>query len=202
MAEVDVDAYTGRWYNVYYDLPTVAFSTPDCQTAFYAKVGSGAPTLTVNNSGLCFESIDLGCTGNPASFQVDGQTTYITGLASQKGGAAAGDLRLNLDGVGREASYRIAKLVPKTFGAGYYQYSVVSDDTGVILYVLARDVPDFFETYDAEVRDFLKEYGFKGPLFKPLKNKQNGCPVGDAIYANAFDSAAAPPVLANDATSA
>lgn len=158
----------------------------------------------MNNSGLCFESIDLGCTGNPASFQVDGQTpTYITGLASQKGGAAAGDLSLNLDGVGREASYRIAKLGPKTFGEGYYQYSVVSDDTGVILYVLARDVPDFFETYDAEVvRDFLKEYSFKGPLFKPLKNKHNGCPVGDAIYANAFDSAAAPPVLADDATSA
>ena len=40
------------------------------------------------------------------------------------------------------------------------------------------------------------------PLFKPLKNKHNGCPVGDAIYANAFDSAAAPPVLADDATSA
>ena len=151
--------YTGRWYNVYYDLPTLPFSTPDCQTAFYAKVESEYPILTVNNSGLCYANIGLGCTGNPADYKVNGQTpTYITGHASQKGGAAAGDLTLNLDGVGRESTYRIAKLGPKTYGAGYYQYSVVSDDSGVILFVLARDVDEFFATYDDEVLDFLKKY--------------------------------------------
>ena len=48
--------------------------------------------------------------------------------------------------------------------------SVVSDDSGVILFVLARDVDDFFATYDDEVLDFLKKYDFKGPLFKPRKN--------------------------------
>ena len=44
----------------------------------------------------------------------------------------------------QDASYRICALGEATFGAGYYQYSIVTDDSGFSLYVLARDVEGFF----------------------------------------------------------
>ena len=80
----------------------------------------------------------------------------------------------------------------------------MSDDSGVILFVLARDVDDFFATYDDEVLAFLKKYDFKGPLFKPRKNVQDpsNCPAGDAIYFRQFDPASPPPVLADQDMSA
>jgi len=175
---VDIDAYAGRWYNVRYDIFTTLFNSPDCSSAFYAvanKTEDGV-TVFVNNSGL-----DYSLTGK-------GKPIYLTGEATNSG-PPAGDLALQLEGVPRVATYRIAKLGPATFGAGYYQYSIVTDDSGLSLYVLARDVDAYFDTYDKEVKEWLKEYGFKGPLWKTYKNEQENCP--DSIYSgNPWDPVA------------
>ena len=65
----------------------------------------------------------------------------------------------------------------------------------LFLYVLARNVDDYFEKYDDEVQDFLKKSGYKGLLLKPRKNNQDNCPA--VIYEpNAFDPSTPPPVLA------
>ena len=76
--DVDFDAYTGRWYNVYYNYPTLAFSQPDCATAFYGKITSAEfPAISVNNSGLCSSPNALGCTGNPSTIDGGQTATYI-----------------------------------------------------------------------------------------------------------------------------
>ena len=73
------------------------------------------------------------------------------------------------------------------------EYAVVGGE--LFLYVLARNVDDYFEKYDDEVQDFLKKSGYKGLLLKPRKNNQDNCPA--VIYEpNAFDPSTPPPVLA------
>jgi len=140
---MDFDAYTGRWYNVYYNYPTLAFSQPDCATAYYGKITSAEfPAISVNNSGLCSSPNAIGCTGNPST--IDGGTaTYILGTASKDDASTDGDLNLQFTGVPRASVYSIIKLGPKTYGAGYYEYAVVGGE--LFLYVLARDVDAYFE---------------------------------------------------------
>ena len=108
----------------------------------------------------------------------------ILGTASKDDASTDGDLNLQFTGVPRASTYSIIKLGPKTFGVGYYEYAVVGGE--LFLYVLARDVDAYFEKYDDEVQDFLKESGYTGFLLKPRKNNQDNCP--DVIYEpNAFD---------------
>jgi len=169
--DVDISKYVGRWYNVRYDYFTLLFNSPDCATAYYEVTNETVSSVSifVNNSGVDY----------------DGKTAiFLTGEAINSG-PPAGDLTLQLEGVPRAATYRIAKLGPETYGAGYYEYSVVTDPDGLSLYVLARDVDEYFATYDEEVKDWLKDNGWKGVLWKSLKNKQDGCP--PSIYGNAWD---------------
>ena len=68
---------------------------------------------------------------------------YILGTASKDDSSTDGDLNLQFTGVPRASTYSIIKLGPKTFGAGYYEYAVVGGE--LFLYVLARDVDEYFE---------------------------------------------------------
>ena len=43
-----------------------------------------------------------------------------------------------------------------------YEYSIISDNGALGLFVLARDVPRFEALYEAEVEDFLFQNGFTG----------------------------------------
>merc|ERR1711924_514571 len=76
-------------------------------------------------------------------------------------------------------------LGPPTHGAGYYEYAVVTDDRGLSLYVLARDVETFFAEHDAEVAALLADLGYTGLVWGAAKNKQDGCPAD--IYAPRWD---------------
>ena len=178
VSEIDLGRYVGRWYNVYYDKFTTLFSSPDCATAYYAAADAraAAPTLTVNNSGVARRG--------------GGGSTYITGSVSQADPAAPAELVLRLDGVPRDASYRVCALGPPTHGAGYYEYAVVTDDRGLSLYVLARDVDTFFAEHDAEVAALLADLGYTGLVWGAAKNKQDGCPAD--IYAPRWDPSVAP----------
>mmetsp|Transcript_22570 Transcript_22570/g.70753 ORF Transcript_22570/g.70753 Transcript_22570/m.70753 type:complete len:295 (-) Transcript_22570:24-908(-) len=174
--DVDTNKYVGRWYNVRYDYFTLLFNSPNCATAYYNVTNETASSVSlfVNNSGLDY----------------DGKTAiYLTGEAVNAG-PPAGDLTLQLEGVGRAATYRIAKLGPPTYGAGYYAYSVVTDPDGLSLYVLARDVDEYFATYDDEVKDWLKKHGWEGFIWESSKNNQDGCP--PSIYDNAWDPSLPP----------
>ncbi len=60
---------------------------------------------------------------------------------------------------------------------GLYDYAIVSDNIGLFLFVLARNVTEFNELYDAEVQVTLTELGFVGPL-APIPTNQSA----DCIY--------------------
>lgn len=160
VGDLDLKAYSGRWYNVYYDKFTTLFSSPVCSTAYYElNSTSDIPSLTANNSGV----------------DKSGDSEFLTGYVAQHGELAS-DLTLHLTGVPKDATYRVCALGNKTYGAGYYEWSVVTDDNGLSLYVLARDVKRFFSNHDTEVTAKLDEFGYKGLLWGVAKNVQDDCP--------------------------
>lgn len=67
----------------------------------------------------------------------------------------------------------VVKLGPPTFGEGLYQYSVVTDNLQITLFVLARDVDTFKSQYDEQVRNWLTENGFTRFYNKPVATLQN-----------------------------
>ena len=51
---------------------------------------------------------------------------------------------------------------------GQYQYSIITDADDRQLFVLARNVAEFLEMYDAEVKEYLELIGFVEDLRKPV----------------------------------
>lgn len=70
-----------------------------------------------------------------------------------------------MDGVPFDGSYWVLALGPEVNNK--YQWSIVTDKTGVFLFVLARDVDAFKANYDASVKRQLNDLGYKG-LTGPL----------------------------------
>ena len=56
-----------------------------------------------------------------------------------------------------------------------YQYSIVSDDKKISLFVLARNVSEFYEKYDTTVLNKLDTLGFNTFINKPIPTKQDNC---------------------------
>ena len=146
---------------VYYNDLQKVFSNPDCSSAFYGvNMTAAQPTITVNNTGL----------------DKHGAPRAYLGYATETK-PPAGELSLVLEGVPHKASYRICAVGEPTFYGKYHQYSVVTDDTGFSLYVMARNITDFFVRYDAEVHQVLSKLGYTG-IWAPKKNKQDSsCPM-------------------------
>ena len=67
----------------------------------------------------------------------------------------------------------VVLLGPDTYGPdGKYQYSVVTDDASVTLFVLARNTTEFMRKYNTQVQERLSEFGFKHFYNKPLETYQ------------------------------
>lgn len=200
---LDVAAYIGRWYQVYYNPLMLLFSSPGCSTALYGvDRAAPVPTITVNNSGL----------------DHSGKSIAYIGTAAENNASTPGDLTLLLHGVPGKASYRICQVGPKSYLGKYHEWcarrapphstppppphrrqarctrphpahppsplepgvvrrSIVTDDSGLSLYVMARNVSSFFAEYDDEVRGLLKHFKLHGAL----KNRQSACPA-DIYY--------------------
>ena len=84
----------------------------------------------------------------------------IGGYAFYKDLSKPGELSVMLDGVPTVAPYWVIKLSGDIFD-NMYRYSIVSVPQGPSLWVLARNISEFFELYDNEVTEFLDMYGFK-----------------------------------------
>ena len=66
----------------------------------------------------------------------------------------------------------------------------MTDDRGLSLYVLARDVGRFFAEHDAEVSALLADLGYTGLVWGAARNRQDGCPAD--IYEPTWDPSVAP----------
>lgn len=142
ISEIDVNKYLGIWYQVYGSPTNVLFQGyGKCITAQYGLLDDG--NVSVINSQI----------------NKDDELEQIFGYAYYQNVSEPGKLTVHLDGVPVDSPYWIVRLGEDK--NGLYQYSVITTPSGVSLWVLARDIDDFFLNYDEEVLQFLGENNFK-----------------------------------------
>jgi lipocalin len=158
--ELVVDSYLGYWYTMYTNklTDTITFKGGQCATAIYTLQEDG--NIGVVNYETIGEKTD-GSTG----------TDTIEGYAYVPNPAEPGQLMVVLDGVDHAAPYWVAALGPVNADK-LYDYSLVSDNTGSFLFVLARNVDDFNAKYDEEIQNIMKDLGFTGTFKAPYSMYQ------------------------------
>ena len=72
-----------------------------------------------------------------------------------------------------EAPYWIIELGPIV--DYYYDYAIVSDNNRLSLYVLARNVDDFYKFYNDQVLNSLDTMGFNKKWNSPVVMNQTNC---------------------------
>ena len=165
---LNVSKYVGRWYQVYgsASVKWTMEAGGHCVTADYAFSANRDDVVTVQNA--------VSILGRPV--KVNGY-----GILNPK---HAGELDVFLGPPGhgpdpssagkfKKTNYLVFDLGPQV--GQYYDYSLVTDPTGITLYVLARNVSRFYQLYDAEVLSTLKDLNFTSFLNKPRKTSQDGC---------------------------
>ncbi len=155
---------------MYSDLETSLFESKYCVTTDYGVFANG--TISVRN--------------RQRDGSVTGPTNGILGWAGLNNrtglGTSDGSLSVYLQlpapaPQGIPAPYDIILLGPATYGEfGLYQYAVVSDPLEISLFVLARDVVDYFVNYNTTVMETLRADGFINPVNEPRPTQQEGCP--------------------------
>jgi lipocalin len=157
---LNTTAYLGRWYQVYSDLIVEATfeNASYCDTADYGLWPNG--TISVLN--------------RERQYGIDRPERAIYGWAVAA--TEPGQLTVHLDGTGGfGAPYWIYQLGPQSTVDGLYRYSIVSDPLKATLFVLARNVSEFYARWNVSVRATLEGLGFTGFLNAPLETVQDGC---------------------------
>ncbi len=153
--ELDLNKYVGKWYETYgNDFDKIFQGNGKCSTAKYELLDNGK--VSVLNKQL----------------DKNDNLDEITGYAYYKEGDGGGYLTVSLKGT-PEAPYWVLELGPVF--EGYYDYSIVSDDKALSLFVLTRDVDRFYKLYDTIVLDSLKELGFDKKFNSPQTMNQTDC---------------------------
>ncbi len=153
--------YLGRWYQVYSDLFVEG---------------------TFENSSLC-DTADYGLYPNKTisvlnrerQYSPTGPQRQIVGWASADNTSLPGELTVHLQTTEFPAPYWVYQLGPATYNGSHYEYSIVSDPLKLTLFVLARNVQEFFTRWNTTVYTWLVENGFTNLLNKPLLTQQTGC---------------------------
>jgi len=152
VTSLEIPAYLGRWYQVYGNVVSDAISGfLSCITADYGQNADG--TISVLNRGVAQFSL-LPKTNTSRS---------ISGYARVPNPANPGELTVRLEGSyipNFDAPYWVVGLSSKNPVTQKYDWAIVSDPKGSFLYVLARNVAEFFSTYDATVKNELNRLGF------------------------------------------
>ena len=150
--ELDLDKYVGRWYEVYGDRFDMTFQgNGKCVEAFYKFNDYNVSVLnTQQDKNNNFDS--------------------ITGFAYYKEGDSGGYLTVQLEDL-PEAPYWIIELGPVY--DNMYDYSIVSDNAQLSLFVLTRDVSRFKELYLDNVLSSLDDFGFNRFYNNPIEIDQD-----------------------------
>lgn len=159
VSELNVTQYYGRWYQAYSDFATVATfeNNSYCVTADYAAYPNA--TISVEN--------------RERNDNVTGPERRILGWADVPDATQPGKLQVHLQTTFFGAPYWVYRLGPVV--DDQYDYSVVSDNLLLTLFVLTRNLTRFFAEYDTQVRAFLNVSGFTEFWNIPILTKQDGC---------------------------
>jgi len=142
VSALNVDSYLGHWKTVYQAPTNFIFQGyGTCVTADYELLDNG--DINVINTQL----------------DKNRETEQITGYGYYKNVSEPGKLTVHLEGVPTDSPYWIVKL--GEIKDDQYQYSIITTPSGISLWVLARDVDTFIESYNKEVVEFLDQYDFK-----------------------------------------
>ena len=153
--KIDLNEYTGKWLQVYGNSFDKVFQGDgSCVSAHYSLEDDGK--VKVYN-----EQINS-----------NGKRDGIEGYAYYSDGDCCGYLTVKLEDL-KPAPYWVLELGP--IENKQYQYSIVSDDKAISLFVLARDVEEFQEKYEDQVLVSMKEFGFTKSLNKPVPMNQTDC---------------------------
>jgi lipocalin len=141
VSQLDLPKYMGHWYQVYAAPIDFTFQGyGKCITADYQITDSN--NVSVLNSQI----------------NKDNKLEQIKGYAFYKDLNKPGQLSVILDGVNIVAPYWVLNL--GEIKNNLYQYSIISVPYGPSLWVLARNIQDFFLNYDQEVVKILDENNF------------------------------------------
>lgn len=150
--ELDLNKYIGEWYEVYGDNFDKTFQGDGkCVKAFYKFNDNN---VTVLNTQLDKKN------------KIDS----INGFAYYKDGDTGGYLTVQLEDL-PEAPYWVIELGPVV--DNLYDYSIVSDNFMLSLFVLTRNVSRFNEYYGDIVLNSLEEFGFNRFINKPYVIEQD-----------------------------
>lgn len=153
--ELDLPSYMGKWYQVYQDNFNRLFQGRGrCSTATYKIIDS-------NNVSVLNKQIDE-----------ENKLDQIVGYAYYKDNDCCGYLTVKLKDA-PTAPYWVLELGPII--DGLYDYSIVSDNKALSLFVLTRDVDRFYTTYDESVQQSLYDFGFTKKYNTPFKMNQTDC---------------------------
>ncbi len=153
--ELDLPSYMGKWFQVYQNnLDKLFQGIGKCSTAKYEIVGD-------NKVSVFNKQIDK-----------EDKVDEIAGYAYYKEGECCGYLTVKLEDL-PEAPYWVLELGPIV--NGIYDYSIVSDDKALSLFVLARDVDNFYKNYNEEVLKSLEDFGFTKKYNMPIIMNQTDC---------------------------
>ena len=145
----------GKWYQVYGDKFNRIFQgNGQCSTAKYSLMDDGR--VSVLNK----------------QFDENDNLDTISGFAYYSEGDCCGYLTVELKGT-KPAPYWVLELGPIVEDS--YDYSIVSDNLALSLFVLARDVDTFYKLYDTNVLESLKGFGFTKPWNSPTIMNQTDC---------------------------
>lgn len=153
---LDVNKYIGKWYQVYQNKFDQLFQgVGTCSTAEYSIINDNK--ISVFNK------------------QLDSQnkTDSISGYAYYKDDDCCGYLTVHFDNNIPEAPYWVLELGPVV--SNLYDYSIISDNKGHSLYVLTRNVEQFYQKYNDKVLLSLSEFGFTKNFNQPFIMEQKNC---------------------------
>ena len=153
--ELDLPSYMGKWYQVYQNNFDKLFQgIGKCSTAKYKIVDD-------NKVSVFNKQIDQ-----------DDKVDQITGYAYYKNNDYGGYLTVKLKDL-PEAPYWVLELGP--INDNLYDYSIVSDDKALSLFVLTRDVDRFYKNYNEDVLNSLEKFGFTKKYNMPIVMNQTDC---------------------------
>jgi len=155
-APFDVEAYLGKWYQVYSDLfvQNSFEKGAKCVKAFYDTFEPGGSIIEIYNEQIA---------PNTKIESIEGYG-YIPNAEEPR------KLKVVLDQK-KEADYWIYEL--SEIVKEEYQWAVVSDKYKLSLFVLARNVDEFHSIYNDKVLQILKDYGFTRIWNKPIETIQD-----------------------------